>query len=122
MGFPFGLTVPPGPKPPGTPGDCDALAAICEAYAQALGDEVHAAGRVHAVVGSELWTGRSANYINNAVSRWQDVVLPVRDALWDLATLLSRAADELASDQAAWQRRSDAYEDAVRDQNRRGRA
>ncbi|OAA18852.1 hypothetical protein UG55_10685 [Frankia sp. EI5c] len=82
---------------------------------------MHAAGKVHGLVGSEIWTGRAARYVNNAVSDWQAVARPAAEAVRGLATLLRGAADDLTREQADWQRRVDRYDAAVRDLSRWGR-
>jgi hypothetical protein len=76
---------------------------------------------MHGVVGSGQWTGRAADFVQDAVSRWQDVARPAGDALRNLAHRLRLAAEELEREQAAWRIRADAYADSVRDQSRWGR-
>jgi uncharacterized protein YukE len=114
------MTTPPGPRPPGSPGDCDALAAVCDAYAGALESEVRSARRVHDLYWSNRWTGRAADHVQEAVSRWREISEPAAYALRDLAAHLRRTAADLEHDQAAWRRRADAYAEAVRDRGRWG--
>lgn len=94
---------------------------MCDAYAQALGDEILAAGTIHGIVGSDRWTGRSARFVRGAISDWQGAAHDAEGSLRGLASQLRRAAEELTLAQTDWQRRSDSYEAAVRDRARWGR-
>jgi len=103
----------PGPRPPGTPGDCEALAAVCESYAAALATEVRASDGMHDAVAQERWTGGAARHVQQAVAGWQRTASRAADGLRDLAGWLRRQAQELAQDQAEWQQRRAAFEEQV---------